>query len=60
MLMLMAAASEEKNAYVDRSIFFDVVSEQAAFLAEKVFPNAEKIPVYEADFDRVNRLICKR
>ena len=50
MLLLMAAASEVKNAYGDRKIFFDVVSEQADSLAQKIFPNAEKIPVYEADF----------
>ena len=50
MSMLMPAAMELKKNHKGKEVRFDVVTEEAARLAGKIFPEAERKHMYEADF----------
>ncbi len=49
MAILILAAKEMKKNYRDREVRFDVVTDEAARIAEKIFPKTEARHIYEAD-----------
>ena len=50
MAILGAAAAEIRRNYKGKQIYFDIVSPEARALADAIFPDAVRIPVYTAEF----------
>lgn len=46
--LVSATAKDASELCPDASLVFDAVNEMSAKLAEKVFPKAVKVPIYEA------------
>ena len=47
--LIKIACTWLKQNYKDKTIYFDTISPEGMFLAEKLFPNEKKLPVYEAE-----------
>lgn len=48
--LLTAAAWDTESYYPKAKLVFDAVNEESASMAEKLFPKAVKVPVYEAEW----------
>lgn len=48
--LLTEAAWDTESYYPNAKLVFDAVNEESASMAKKLFPQAERVPIYEAEW----------